>query len=291
LNVAVDSVDRNKKYVPFDYQLNLEDLWFKYGIRIEPNLILDLECSQIPLQTGTIGSKPQFDLFPYYYHPIISPKSKHPIAKSLSRVDMRFPSTIDTNVRTKTDVKKTVLLTSSQYTRIQYPPVTLDFEILRYPPKPEKFNKAPQPVAVLYEGVFPSLYANRVQESMKVGLEELGLEFKAESSPTRMLVVSDGDVIRNVVSRDGEVSPTGFNQFEQRVYANKDFLINAVEYLLDEKGVIEARGKEVKLRLLDTIRATEERGFWQLLNIVLPLVFLAIFGIAYTALRRRRYAK
>ena len=290
LNVAVDSVGRNQKYVPFDYQLNLEDLWFKYGIRIDPNLVLDLQCSPIPLVTGTVGNTPQYELFPYYYHPIIAPSGKHPIVKSLSRVNMRFPSSIDTTVRTKTPIEKTILLTSSNYTRLQYPPVTLDFEILRYPPKPEKFNKPKQAVAVLYEGTFPSLYTNRVTEEMQAGLNQLGLKYKTESSPTRMIVVSDGDVIRNLVASDGQVRPTGLNQFDKRIYANKDFLINAIEYLLDEKGVIEARGKDVKLRLLDTVRAKAETSYWQILNIALPLLFLGLFGLGYTFLRRRRYA-
>ncbi len=291
LNVNVDSINRNKKYVPFDYQLNLEDLWFKYGIRVQPNLILDLEASRIPLATGMIGNKPQFELFPYYYHPLISPRSKHPIVKSLDRVNLLFPSSIDTTVRVKTQMEKTVLLTSSQYSRLQFPPVTLDFEILRYPPQPEKFSKSYQPVAVLYEGVFPSLYANRVTEGMEAGLAQLNLEFKAESSPTRMIVVSDGDIIKNTVGRDEQVSPTGYNPFEKFAFANKDFLINAIEYLLDENGVIEARGKEVKLRLLDNVKAKAERSTWQLINIVLPLVFLALFGLGYNFLRRRRYAK
>jgi len=289
LGVNLDSLWGKTEYLPLPQELNLDDQLFRYGARIEDNLVLDLECTRIPLVTGQLGSGSQFDLFPWFYHPLVAPKSNHPIVKSLDRVNLKFPSSIDT-IRTRTPVKKTVLLSSSQYSRIQTPPVRLNFEILRYKPDPEKFNKSFLPLAVLLEGEFPSLYENRVPESMRAGLEELGEEFKGRSIPTKQLVVADGDLIKNLYNpRTQSISELGFNQFEERAFANKDFIINAIEYMLDDEGVVEARSREVKLRLLNGVRAREERTFWQALNIGLPLVFLVGFGFLYFNLRKRRF--
>ncbi len=291
LGITLDSLRGRKDFIPLPYELNLDDQLFKYGVRLQPNLVLDMECTRIPLVTGQLGSGNQYDLFPYYYHPLVAPVSKHPIVKSLDRVNLRFPNTIDT-VRTKTPVKKTVLLTSSARTRVQFTPVRLNFEVLRYEAEAERFNKPPQPLAVLLEGQFPSLYENRVSEAMRQTLEEIGNEFKQQSVPSRMLVVSDGDLIKNLYNpENNKISPLGFNPFERRTFgANKDFIVNAIEYLLDDKGVAEARAKEVKLRLLNTVKAKKERTKWQLINIALPLVFLLFFGIIYHYWRKRKYA-
>jgi len=291
VRVDLDSLQGRQQYYPNEYDLGLDDLLFNYGTRIQPNLVLDMQCSRIPLATGMVGNAPQFDYFKYPYHLVVTPKSDHPIVKSLGAVNLLYPSSIDTSVVIKTGVTKTPLLESSKNTRMQYIPVEMDFEFLRYDLDPNKFDEDPQVLSLLMEGTFPSLYKNRVTESMLSGLQEMGLEYKEISEPTKMIVVSDGDVARNRVRKDGtSFSPLGYNEFERYLFANKDFMVNAIEYLLDEQGVIEARGKEVKLRLLDTVEAQENAGFWQLVNIGLPLGFLAVFGLAYNWLRRRRYA-
>jgi ABC-2 type transport system permease protein len=291
LNAELDSMANQRNFIPLEYPLNLDDLLFRYGVRIEPNLVLDLQCSKIPQVIGMQGGNPQIDLFDWYYHPVVIPQSQHPIVKGLDNVNLFFPSRIDT-VKTKTDIEKTVLLASSQYSREQYSPVRLNFEILRYDPDPSKFNRPNLPFAVLLEGEFPSLYENRVTESMLEGLRQLGAEYKSQSVPTRMIVISDGDIAANVINNreTGAVMPLGYNRYERRQYGNKDFLLNCIEYLLDDGGVIEARGKEVKLRLLDTVRASEQKGMWQLLNLGLPLLLLAAFGFGFNYWRRRRYA-
>ena len=189
-------------------------------------------------------------------------------------------------------MKKTSLLQSSKYTRFQAIPVELNFEILRYEPDPEKFNKTRRNLAVLLEGTFPSLFENRVSETMQENLAELKQDFKASSEPTKLLVISDGDILRNPVNKStGEYNTLGFNTFENYKFANKDFITNAIEFLLDKNGVLEARSKEAKLRLLDSVRAKDERSFWQLFNIGIPLLALVIFGLVFNALRKRRYAK
>lgn len=288
LNVSLDSLRMTGSYVPFDYPLNLEDQLFKYGARVNTDMVLDMQCSPIPIQVDATGT---LDMKQWFYHPIVISESKHPIVKSLDGVNLDFPASIDT-VRTKTPVKKTVLLHSSNNSRIQPNITRLNFEILRYPPEPEKFNKPHQPVAVLLEGTFPSLYENRVTEGMLAGLNKLGQEFKTESVPTKMIVVSDGDVAKNLIAdhETRQVMPLGYNRFAKYQFANKEFLVNAVEFLRDRNGIIEARSKEVKLRLLDTVRAESEQSKWQFINIVLPLVFLGLFGFGYNWFRRRKYA-
>lgn len=286
LNAELDSLRNTNSYVPLDYPLELDDILFKYGVRINPNLILDLQCTRIPMVIDQTGRQ---DLFNWYYHPVIVPGNEHPVVKNLDGINLFFPSSIDT-VKTKTPVSKTILLTSSENSRLQPNITRLNFEILRYDPDPAKFDKPFQPVAVLLEGEFPSLFENRVSENMMEGLRALKQEFKTASIPTRMLVVSDGDVARNQVSSDGQVMPLGFNRFERYQFANKDFLLNGVEYLRDSEGIIEARGRQVKLRMLDTTRASTEETKWQLLNLGLPLLFLAVFGFVFHKLRVRRYS-
>lgn len=293
LNVNLDSIARRGIFIPSDRDLNLADLLFKHGIRVSGRMVADMECSKIPLQVGQMGNTPQLDLFPWFFHPIVSPKSNHPIVKGLDRVNLFFPTAIDTSVVVKTDLKKTVLLSSSKNSK-EYPNLTrLSFEMLRVDPATiETFTKPEIPVAVLYEGIFPSAYENRVSAAMQENLNQIGASFKTESVPTKMIVISDGEIVKNQVKREtGEYMPAGYNKYENYTFANKDFLINCIEYLMDEQGVIEARGKEVKLRLLDSIRAKKEQTKWQVINIVLPLIFLAIFGFVFFTVRKRRYAR
>ncbi len=291
LNADLDSMRFTGQFIPQDYPLNLEDLLFKYGARIQPDLVLDLECTKIPLRVGQLGNAPQFDLFDWFYHPAVLPAGKHPVVKNLDRVELKFCSSIDT-IRTKTPITKTALLTSSRYSRLQFSPVNLNFEILRYQPDPEKFNKGMQTVGVLLEGIFPSNYENRVSEDMMAGLRQLGMEYRSASVPNRMIVISDGDVAANVIRDPAQESwfPLGFNRFENKTYANRELMLNAVEYLIEANGVIEARSKEVKLRLLDNIKAKEEKTYWQLLNIAVPLLFLSLFGWMFHWFRKRKYA-
>lgn len=287
LNAGLDSMSYQNQYIPLEYQLNIDDMLFEYGVRINPNLVLDLQCSSIP---QVIDAQGNISMFKWYYHPVITPRSDHPVAKSVGNINLFFPASIDT-VRTKNPIKKTVLLESSEYSRLQFSPVRLDFEILRYDPEPDKFNKPHQPVAVLLEGAFSSLYENRLSKAQQTTLNQLGQAFKATGTPTKMLVVSDGDIAKNLISRDGTYRPLGYNQYERKVFmGNKDFLINAIEYLVDDNGIIEARGKVVKSRLLNVVKARAEKAKWQMLNILLPLLFLGAFGFLYLWRRKKKYA-
>ncbi len=294
LSADLDSLRTTSHFLPTDYPLNLEDMLFKYGVRIQPDLVLDLECTKIPLRVGQAGNAPQFDLFKWYFHPAVRPLGNHPIVKNLDRVELKFCSSIDLDVAIKTPVKKTPILTTSKYSRLQYSPIDLNFEeIVKYDPDPVKFNKGMQTVGLLLEGVFPSNYENRVSEEMLAGLQRLNMTFKKQSEPTRMLVISDGDVAANFVrnAAQQEFDPLGANRFEKNMYANKDLMLNAIEYLIDPNGVIEARAREVKLRMLDSVKAKDQAVWWRTLNIGAPLLFLGLFGFVFNFLRKRRYAR
>lgn len=292
LVVSLDSISQNKNYIPPPYYLGLDPLLFKLGARINPNLVLDLQCTRIPMVVGMQGDKPQTELFPWYYHPLISSTSDHPITKGLDRIQLEFPGSIDT-IQTATPIRKTILLSSSEYSRIQLTPVRLNFEILREEPDPKLFNKGPQPFAVMLEGPFQSMYQNRLSPEQLDVLKNAGLSYKPSGDSAKVMVVTDGDIIKNLVnSSSGEIAPLGFNKYENTSFTgNRDFLLNAIEYMLDQSGVLEARSKDIKLRLLNAVKAREEGMKWQLINILGPLAMVLLIGILYQFLRKRKFAR
>lgn len=292
LLVNLDSL-RNEKaeFIPKENDLKLDDLLFQYGVRLQPNIINDLQCSRIPLVTGRMGSGNQYDMFPCFYHPTVIPMINHPVVKSIDRVQLYFPSSMDT-IKTATPVVKTILLQSSKYSKLQFAPVRLNLEVFRYDPVPEKFNKPHQNVAVLLEGEFGSLYEGRVTAAMQEGLDKIKMPFVAKSVPTKQLVISDGDVIRNLFDPNTRrVSPTGYNTFERHTYGNKEFMLNAIEYMLNDGGIIAARSKEVIFRPLDVNRARNNRLQWQLLNVGLPIALVLLFGFLFHTWRNRRWTQ
>ena len=294
---SLDSIqfsETQNSYVPRTYETGLDDLFFRYGIRFEPSLIRDLQCSKIPLQTGMSGGRPQFELFDWYYHTLGSANTEHPMVKSLDQVNFMFPGRIDTTIQTKTNLKKTVLISSSQNSNEQFIPMRLSYDAVMYGQDVNLFKGGPYPLAVLVEGEFPSLYENRITEEMRSGLASIGQEFLTRSDANgKMIFISDGDVAGNIVSdaENGRVFPLGFNRYEQRQYANKEFLVNAIEYMMDDDGLIESRGKEIKLRLLNTKKTRNETVYWQLINLLLPILFICIVGLGFYFWRRFSFSK
>ncbi len=267
------------------------NLLFKYGIRVRPsNFVFDVESSRIPLQTGVQGNKPKFDMFPWFYNPIVSPKSEHPIVKGLDRINLFFPTVIDTSVGVRTDLRKEVLLSSSTYSRIRPNTHRFSFDEVNIDPKRLEFDSPEQPLAVLLEGEFPSAYRNRVSQNMSNTLKEIGSEFKEQSVDTKMIVISDGDILKNLVNlRTKEYSPLGYSKYENYTFANKDFMLNCIEYLMQDRGVLDARSKVVELRLLDKVKAQAGKDRWQFANIGIPLLVLLIFGLLFTFIRSKKY--
>lgn len=292
LKMSLDSLATRNEFIPEPLELNLGDLFFKYGFRIESNMVLDMECSRIPQVIGKVGDKPQIELFPWYYFPIPAPRTNHPIVNNIDRILMDFPASIDT-VKTKQLVRKIPLIVSSNYSRYQLAPAKVSFDILRYKPEPEKFNKPNLIMGLLLEGTFNSVFENRVEESMLQSLKTIQADFKSSSSETKMIVVSDGDVLKNFYDfSTNKFSTLGYSKFEKTTYnGNKEFFLNSMEYLTNKENILEARSKQYKIRLLNQVKIDQERNFWQILNLGLPLALIILFGILNTYWRRKRYTK
>ncbi|WP_020569899.1 gliding motility-associated ABC transporter substrate-binding protein GldG [Neolewinella persica] len=285
-----DSLLTRNEFYPNPRELGLENLFFKYGFRMSPVLGLDLQSTSIPIVTGSTGGRPNVSFTPFPYHVRAIPVSEHPIVKNLDPVDLRFPTVIETVNDEDPGVKKTVLLQSSNRSRRKRLPAPIDLDAQKYKLDLDRFNEEGLPFAYLLEGTFNSPYANRLTQANEQLLQENGIDFRGVSVTTSMIVIADGDVLSNPVIK-GETYPTGYNIWEKFTYANKVLLLNAIEYLLNPDGVIAARGKDVKLRLTDQEAARADAGYWRALNLGVPMLLLAGFGLVFNWLRRRRYAR
>ncbi|WP_191859860.1 gliding motility-associated ABC transporter substrate-binding protein GldG [Hanstruepera ponticola] len=268
------------KAIATSRDLNLTDFFFKYGIRINPVLINDLYSAQITLATGE-GSQSQFQQFPWFYSPLVNPTLKHPIINNLNLIKFDFANQIDT-LKNPTSVDKTILLQSSILSKIDGTPREISLEMTTQEPNPELYSKGNQNLAVLLEGEFTSVYNNRVKPF------EISND-KPSSMLTKMIVIADGDIIKNEIGRNGP-QELGFDRWNGQTYGNKELLLNAVNYLLDDDGLINIRSKEVTVAFLDDQKIAAEKSKWQTLNIALPLVFLAIFGWLFNYFRKKKYA-
>ncbi len=269
---------------------NLDDMMFTYGVRVNQNLVQDLQmCNPIPLVTGMSGGKPETQLFPWYYFPILLPAANnHPIVRNIDPVAGYFSSTIDTIKSSK--VKKTILLTTSQYSKALLSPVRIHLDMLKEEPDKASFKQPNLACAVLLEGSFTSNYKDRMAssyEDIADTVEEL--KFLEKSKPTKMIVIADGDIIKNDLQAGGGFWPLGYYNITGQTLANKTFILNCVEYLTDESGLITTRSKEIKVRLLDKVRIKEEKLKWQLINTLAPIIIVIFFGITYTFFRRKKY--
>jgi ABC-2 type transport system permease protein len=282
---SMDSLEMDETTLGIARELNLEDMLFRYGVRINNDLVMDLNALPIPLRTGQVGSQPKIDFFPWYYFPVINPTENHPIVKNLNAIKTEFVSSIDT-IRVA-DVKKTILLKTSPYSRTISTPALITLAILEQEPDERAYTGPQQTVAVLLEGEFRSDFENRIPPEIQNNKD---IAFLARSKPTSMVVVSDGDVIRNQLHySQGYPMPLGYDQFTQQSFGNKDFIMNALDYMLDESGLISIRSREVKLRLLDMTRVNNNKIFWQAFNIFFPVLLVLIYGFIQHYLRRRKY--
>jgi ABC-2 type transport system permease protein len=287
-----DSLSRaeKKEFVAFDRNLNLEDLLFKYGVRINGDLLQDLNCSKVPIvyDYNPDGS-PKMQRHPFPYYPFLTGNTENPISKNLDRVLSFFPSTIDT-VKAP-GIKKTILLTSDTTSRTLASPALVALESVRTEEDFQSFNKAYLPVAVLLEGNFSSLYANRVSQQVKDSVQqELNKPFASISPATKQIVVSDADIVTNYVSQTNGPLPMGMIPFENYRFANREFFLNCVDYLVSNSSIFESRNKEFSLRLLDKAKVESGRNKWQVLNIGLPVVVVLLAGLLLQWLRKRKYA-
>ena len=281
-NADMDSLSNKGSFLAYPLRdLNLGDQLFKYGVRVNSNLIEDVSSSKIPVPVSFVNDVPKWELLPWRYFPISIPTSSHPITSNLNAVKFDFASSIDT-VKTNTTVKKTILLHSSPYTKLANTPYEVSLQKALEQPSQDEFNKGPQAMAVLLEGNFESVFKNRISQlSTK-------LPFKELSETTKMIVISDGDVAQNQVSR-GVALPLGYDNYEKRQYGNKDFILNSIDYLLEEEALIDVRTRELKMRLLDSQKINQERSFWQALNMLAPVLLIILFGMIKQYRRKKKY--
>ncbi|HAT70742.1 gliding motility-associated ABC transporter substrate-binding protein GldG [Croceibacter atlanticus] len=257
--------------------LNLDDYFFKYGIRINTELVNDLYSAPLILASGQ-GEDTQFNPYPWFYFPLPTATKAHPIVNNIEAVRFEYANPIDT---LKNSINKTVLLTSSPTTKLDAVPRQLSLKALGQQPNLELYKDGEQPLAVLLEGSFTSVYENRLKPfSYKNNINN--------SEATAMLVISDGDIIKNKTNGNQPLE-LGFERYTGAAYGNKEFLLNSVNYLLDDTGLIDIRSKEISIAFLNPDKIADEKLKWQLINILLPLVLLAIFGVVFISLRKRKY--
>ncbi|MCW8897973.1 MAG: gliding motility-associated ABC transporter substrate-binding protein GldG [Flavobacteriales bacterium] len=284
---SMDSLRTSDVTMAIPQDLNLDDQLFTYGVRINTNLIQDLQSAPIPIVTGMVGNQPKTELYPWYFFPLLTPANSHPIVNNLNAVKGEFTSTIDTI--NKAGITKIGLLKSSQYTKVSSAPTRVSLSFLRFEPDQSQFNKGHQVAAALLEGSFESVFKNRVPPQI---LEANEIAFREKSKPNKMVVIADGDIAKNAVNpRTNEYMALGLDRYTKQQYGNADFMLNVMNYMCNDNGLMSVRTKKFKIRLLDHTVIKDERVTWQIFNTVLPVGIMLLFGIAHFFYRKRKYTK
>ena len=274
-----DSLYNNGSMLAYPRDLNLTDFFFSYGLRVNATLLQDLYAAKIPLATGNIGDKPQFQNLNWFYHPLVSGNPNHAISKNIAPVRLRFANQIDT---LQNSLKKTPLLVSSMLTKKVGTPAIVELKSIAKEPKEEEYSSGFQITGLLTEGLFNSMYTDRVKPFSI-------LNFRKKSLYNKMVVISDGDIGRNQLQK-GKPFDLAKDKWTGEQFGNKEFLLNAIDYLLDDNGLIELRNKNIQINLLDKKKAYQEKTYWQFVNIILPLMVLLTFGLVFQYLRKRKYS-
>jgi ABC-2 type transport system permease protein len=271
--------------------LNLDNMLFKYGVRLNNVLLQDFQCSVIPMNVGFKKGQPNFKLFPWPYSPLVLPDVDHPIVKNLDLIKFDYVSSLDTI--TARGIKKTILLSTSRYTKTIPTPARIYYSSVQIPPKESQFLNSYVPIACLLEGEFSSFVEYRLPTIfLKDSAFNAKYKYIDKGKKTKMIVVADGDVARNDYNRSSRMPyPLGYDKYANRQYANKTFLLNCVNYLLDDEGMLQLRSREVTLRLLDKKKINLQRGKWQMINVLMPVMLLIAFGLIQFFLRKRKFAK
>lgn len=285
IDVNLDTLQAKGFTLGLYRELNIEDMLFKYGVRLNPQLVQDLQCSPIPVNIGFKKGQPNFKLFPWPFFVVLKPNSNHPIVKNLDVIRTEYLSCLDTLVNPK--IKKTVLLTTSKYTRILHAPVRVSLGSVMSKIPERQFKYSYYPVAVLLEGPFSSVVEYRLPYQL---LTDSNFKYIDQGKPTKMIVVADGDIAKNEVSYKTKTPMLlGYDKYSQQLFGNKDFLLNCIHYLVDDKGLIHLRGKKVELRLLDKKKLETSRKKWQFINAFVPLLFLFVLWLSLEIFRRKKY--
>ncbi len=291
--VTMDSLQNSPYTQALPIDLGLDEMLFKYGVRINKNLIMDVNSAYIPINVSPIGAQPKFQPFKWFYFPLITSENNHVITKNLSPIRCEFASSIDTII-TEDGIKKTILLTSSNYTKLQGPLEKISLAIIDQKPNPREYLFANKPIAVLLEGVFPSAFANRVSPEFEYNDTIMNRQlFKKVSKETKMIVISDGDIIKNQIHQGSQRAfPLGYDKYSGEFFGNEKFLLNAINYIMEgEEGLISLRNRELTLRLLNTTKINNERLKWQIINTVYPIILIIVIGVLFNFYKKRKYSK
>ena len=284
---TMDSLTMQESTIGTEQDLNLDDLFFKYGVRLNRNLLLDLNCAPLPIRTGQVAGQPQLEFYRWFYFPLVQAASNHPMVRNMNAIKLDFVSSMEA-VNSDGDVVKTPLLRTSNYTKVSGAPVFISLAMLKQNPDKRMFPSGGQNVAYLLKGTFPSLYTNRITAEIEESKE---MQFLPESVPTAMIVVADGDIIRNQIDIKRKTPlPLGFDQYTENTYGNKAFIENAISYLVDGEGLIDIRSREFKIRLLDPQKKVAQRLRWQLVNILVPVGLVIVFGLVMAFIRKKKYS-
>ncbi len=290
ITVNRDSLSKGSETFGFVTDHNLNDMLFRYGIRINPNIIRDMNCALIPVNNALPGQQARFVPTPWPYYPLLIPPQNSLITKDLNMIKSEFPSNLD-RVGNNAEVKGQVILQGSEYTNLLQAPVWVSLKQVREPIDPGIYRTAFPPIAILLEGEFESVFKNRmINQYLKTSQHK----FKSKSDPAKMLVVGDADIIRNETRERGDgtfVIPLGYDRYTGQQYGNKDFVMNAVHAFTNLSDILKIRSKEVKLRLLDKAKIKGKAFKWQMINIVLPVGIILILGGILVLIRRRKYSR
>ena len=284
LDADLDSLAHAGQAVATRYPLNIDEMLFTYGARINPDLVMDIRCRPIPMTVGMVGEKPQIQFQPWLYFPEIVPLSAHPIVRNLDLIKTDFLSSIDL---IDNDIEKTVLLTTSEFSRVKNAPSIYELNEAKIEPDRRLFNRQNIPVAVLLEGRFKSMFRNRLTPDFT---ELPAMGFRDVGDSTRMIVISDGDIIKNRFNYSEATGyPLGYDFYTETMYANKELLLNCVDYLVGDDGAIASRSRDLKIRKLNVMKLKEERTKYQLINLLLPSGLIILASIAVLIIRRKQY--
>lgn len=290
VNASLDSISDGGPMLALIRTLNIEDLLFRYGVRINPILVQDVQCNMIPVNVALAGNTPDFRPAPWLYSPLLTAPYPHPVTRNLNMIKTEFTGTLDTLAARK-DIRKTVLLRSSDFSKQVTAPVIISLEEVRLTPKQQEFTDRFLPIAVMLEGSFESAFRNRSVTSL---FPDTIVSVRENSRPTSMLVVADADVIRNDVSHTPQgilISPLGLDRFTKQTFGNKELVVNTIQYMTGHEGLINLRSRELTLRLLNKSKITENRSKWLLINMLFPPLVVIIAGILYSWIRKRKFSR
>lgn len=290
VRISMDSLSTQGSTPAIPLNVNLDDQLFKYGVRIVPVLLEDMQSIKIPMNVAREGDAPQFEAMPWYYSPLLLTSPEHPVTRNLMEVKADFASALDLSVSENPKINKRVLLVTSNATHATMTPAQIDLNTMYDMDSKTYFTRGYIPVAVALEGEFSSVFTNRLVPQGIVGNQKI----TTESKPTRMIVIADADIIRNDVQgygQNAQILPLGLDRYTGQEYGNKKFILNAMLYLADDDGWLQLRAREFKLRLLNKKEVVAGKKMWQIINVVLPLILLLIFALVYTILRKRHYSK